>query len=116
MSTWDIHPSAVQGVLARTADVAGGFESALTGLSSSLEGAAAASSSGPVSTALGAFAATLGSDVDAVLRRTRSAMTGCVDAVNAYEAGDLEMAANAQASASAAPSGEFSGTRPNGPR
>ncbi len=112
MSTWDIDPSGVQGVLARTGEVATGFDTALTTLSSSVEGAATASDSGPVSGALAAFADSLTADVQAVFSRTQAAVNGCAGAVNAYVAGDLEMAANAQAAASGAPSGSFSGSGP----
>ena len=115
MSNWDIDPTGVQGVLARTGEVATGFDSALTSLSSALQGAANASASNPVGSALAVFAGAVSSEVQAVFARTQAAMTGCAGAVNAYVAGDLEMAANAQASVSAAPSGSFSST-PNGPR
>lgn len=107
MSNWDIDPSGVQGVLARTGEVATGFETALTTLSSSVEGAASAGASEPVSAALAEFATSVTADVQAVFLRTRSAVSGCAGAVNAYVAGDLEMAANAQSSAAAAPSGSF---------
>lgn len=43
MSTWDIDPSGVQGVLARTGEVATGFDAALSTMGSAIEGAAAAS-------------------------------------------------------------------------
>ena len=117
MSTWDIDPVGVQGVLNRTTDAAAGFDSALTSLSSSIEGAATQSASGPVASALSGFAGVMSSDIQFVFQRSQAAVTGCVNAVNAYAAGDLEMAAHAQASASAAPSGEFAGGgMRNGPR
>ena len=115
MSNWDIDPTGVQGVLARTGEVATGFDSALTSLSSAVQGAASSSASNPVGSALAEFAGAVSSEVQAVFARTQAAMTGCAGAVNAYVAGDLEMAANAQASASAAPSGSFS-PAPSGPR
>jgi uncharacterized protein DUF6507 len=117
VSTWDIDPAGVQAVLTRTTDAAAGFDSALKSLSSSVEGAAAQSASGPVASALSGFAGAMSADVQAVFQRSQAAVTGCVNAVNAYVAGDLEMAAHAQASASAAPSGEFAGGgMRNGPR
>ena len=112
MSSWDIDPAGVQGVLARTTDVAAGFDPALTSMSSALEGAATAAASGPVASALNGYATALGADVEFVFGRTTSAVQGCVGAVNAYVAGDLEMAAHAQANATAAPSGQFGGTGP----
>ncbi len=114
MSSWDIDPAGVQGVLARTGEVASGFDTALRTLSSSVQGAANASASGPVGSALAEFATSVTADVQAVFGRTQAAMTGCAGAVNAYVAGDLEMAANAQSSAAAAPSGSFSGGRVGG--
>jgi hypothetical protein len=112
MSTWDIDPSGVQGVLARTGEVATGFDGALTTMASALEGAATASDSGPVSAALSEFVGSVTADVRAVFSRTQAAMNGCAGAVNAYVAGDLEMAANAQAAATGAPSGSFYGSGP----
>ena len=107
MSNWDIDPSGVQGVLARTGEVATGFDTALTTLSSSLQGAASAAASGPVGAALAEFASSVTADVQAVFLRTQAAVNGCAGAVDAYVAGDLQMAANAQSSAAAAPSGSF---------
>ena len=112
MSSWDIDPAGVQGVLGRTTDVAAGFDPALTSMSSALEGAAQAGASGPVATALSGFVTALSGDVEFVYGRTTSAVQGCVGAVNAYVAGDLEMAATAQANATAAPGGRFGGTGP----
>src|SRR5688500_7944894 len=109
MSSWDIDPAGVQGVLARTREVATGFDTALRSMSSSVQGAASAGASGPVGAALAEFASSVTADVQAVFARTQAAMDGCAGAVNAYVAGDLEMAANAQASAAAAPSGSFGG-------
>ena len=117
MSTWDIDPAGVQGVLTRADDAASGFDAALTSMSGGMEGAATAADSQPVGAALSAFAESVGTDVEFVFRRTQAAVTGCVGAVNAYVAGDLQMAANAQASAAAAPSGAFAGGgMGNGPR
>ena len=107
MSNWDIDPSGVQGVLARTGEVATGFDTALTTLSSSLQGAASAAASGAVGAALAEFASSVTADVQAVFLRTQAAVNGCAGAVDAYVAGDLQMAANAQSSAAAAPSGSF---------
>ncbi|MGY1773870.1 DUF6507 family protein [Blastococcus sp. SYSU D00813] len=110
MTSWDIDPAGVQGVLARTTDVAAGFDPALQSMSSAIEGAATAGASGPVASALSGFATALSADVEFVYGRTSSAVQGCVGAVNAYSAGDLEMAATAQANATAAPGGQFGGT------
>jgi hypothetical protein len=107
----------VQGVLTRTTGIADGFRGAVEQFSTGMEAAASASQSGPVTAALGEFAGVVGQDVQFVVGRTQAAVSGAVGAVNAYVAGDLQMAANAQASASAAPSGEFAGGgMRNGPR
>ncbi len=114
MGTWDIRPSGVQGVLQRTHAVAGEFEGQVRALNAALEDAAVQSSSDIVAGAISGFGAAAQSSVEFVFTRTGAAMGGAAQAVNAYIRGDLEMAANAQASASAAP--DPRGTMPGGPR
>jgi hypothetical protein len=94
----------VQGVLSRTETVAQEFEGQMTRLRTALEGAAGESSSDIVASAIGGFMKESGMPaIEFVFTRTAASMTGAANATNAYLAGDLEMAANAQAGASAAP-------------
>jgi hypothetical protein len=65
-----------------------------------------------VGSALAGFAGALQPQVQGVLDRTSEAVTGCDRAVNAYVAGDLEMAANAQRNAA----GVHEPDLPRGPR
>lgn len=103
MTGWNIDPAGVSSVLHRTEAVAAAFEGQLTNLNSGLEGAAGQSSSDIVSSALQGFAESATADIRFVLTRTGSCMSGAAQATNAYLHGDLQMAANAQASAAAAP-------------
>lgn len=104
MGRWDISPSGVAGVLIRTEGVASEFEGQMTRLNTALEGAVGQSCSEIVASAVSGFleqSATPG--IDFVFIRTGACMTAAATATNHYLQGDLEMAANAQAAASAAP-------------
>ncbi|MEU4767758.1 DUF6507 family protein [Actinosynnema sp. NPDC023794] len=103
MSKWDISPDGVRGVLARTQSVAADFEREMTSLNSALQGASAQSSSEIVAGAIAGFAEAKMRDIRFVFTRTGACLNGAAQATNAYLQGDLEMAANAQASATAAP-------------
>ena len=104
MSRWDISPSGVQGVLSRTETVAHEFEGQMTRLRTALEGAVGESYSEIVASAVGGFMKESGMPaINFVFTRTGACMSGAAQATNHYVAGDLEMAANAQAAASAAP-------------
>jgi hypothetical protein len=101
---WDIQPAGVQSVLARTQTTAGEFEGQMTRLNSALEGAAGQSSSDIVAGALVGFATEAAMpQIQFVFTRTAACLNAAAQAVNAYLDGDLQMAANAQASAVAAP-------------
>jgi len=116
VSTWDIRPVGVQGVLQRTHAVAGEFEGQMRTLNSALEGAAVQSSSEIIVGAISGFGASSRSNIEFVFTRTSAAIGGAARAVNAYIQGDLEMAANAQASASAAPDPRATMPGRGGPR
>lgn len=104
MSRWDISPSGVQGVLSRTETVAQEFEGQMTRLRTALEGAVGQSCSEIVASAVGGFMEQSGMPaIEFVFTRTGACLSGAAQATNHYLAGDLEMAANAQAAVSAAP-------------
>ncbi|MFN2494734.1 MAG: DUF6507 family protein, partial [Pseudonocardiaceae bacterium] len=104
MSRWDISPSGVRGVLSRTETVAQEFEGQMTRLRTALEGAVGQSSSEIVASAVGGFMERSATPaIQFVFTRTGACLSGAAQATNHYLAGDLEMAANAQAAASAAP-------------
>lgn len=104
VSRWDISPSGVQGVLSRTEGVASEFEGQMTTLNTELEGAVSQSSSDLVASAVSGFMTSSAMPaIQFVFTRTGACLSGAAQATNHYVEGDLEMAANAQASASAAP-------------
>lgn len=117
MSRWDIDPAGVRAVLTGTQQVAGEFDGQMTSLNAGIEGAAAQSSSGIVASALAGFAEAAGANISFVFTRTGACLGGAATATNAYLDGDLEMAANAQASATAAPDPRTTMPgRPGGPQ
>jgi hypothetical protein len=103
MSKWDIDPGGVRTVLLSVEEIAKEFEGQMTALNTGVEGAATESSSNIVGSALAGFAESVTANIQFVFARTGSCMGGCAQATNAYLDGDFEMAANAQASAYAAP-------------
>lgn len=103
MSAWDISPDGVRGVLTRTQGVAAEFEDQIRGLDAAVQGAGAQCSSGIVADAVAGFFASARSDIEFVFTRTGACLTAAAQATNAYLEGDLEMAANAAAAATAAP-------------
>ena len=103
MTRWDIDPAGVRTVLQSTETVAREFEGQMTTLNTGMEGAATQSSSEIVASALAGYAESAATDITFVFTRTGACMGGAAQATNAYLDGDLEMAANAQASATAAP-------------
>lgn len=107
MPSWDIDPAGVQGVLQRTQEVALGFEREFTAYQTAMQGAAENSASEIVALALVGFAEAKMPKLQFLVDRTGAALTGAASATNAYIQGDLEMAATAQASATAAPDGSF---------
>jgi hypothetical protein len=115
VSRWDIHPAAVRGVLSQSQATAAEFEGQMTTLNSAMEGAASQSCSNIVAEAISGYAnRSAMPQIQAVFTRTSACLNGAAQAVNAYLEGDLQMAANAQASASAAPDARAS--MPHGAR
>lgn len=107
MSSWDIDPAGVKGVLSRTESVAEKLQGEFSAINSAAESAAENSSSSIIAEALSGFLQARTPDLQYLVNRSVAAMTGAVKATNAYLQGDLAMAANAQAAVNAAPSGEF---------
>lgn len=122
MTGWDISPGGVRTVLGRTETVAAEFETQMTALNTALTGAATQSSSSIVAEALSGYAESAQADLGFVFTRTGACLTGAANATNAYLEGDLQMAADAQAAATAAPDpradmpGPGNGPQGNGPR
>lgn len=103
MPSWDISPSGVQAVLGRTEAVASEFDGQMTGRNADLQGAVGQSGSGLVARVLGGFEQAQGADIGFAFSRSAAAVSGAARATQAYVEGDLQMAANAQQAASAAP-------------
>ena len=101
MDGWDIEPVGVRGVVSRTQDIAGQFESELTGIGSALEGGAENSSSAIVASAVAGFADAVQGDIRFALERTGATLEAAISATVAYVQGDLDMAASTQAAAGA---------------
>lgn len=103
MGAWDIDPAGVGGVVNKTKDVAEDFEGQLTAIDGALVGGAKNSGSGIVQQALSDYVDTSTPDIKFIVHRTGQTLTAAVNATNAYLEGDLQMAANAQRSATAPP-------------
>ena len=115
MTTWDIEPAGVYGVLSRTGEEAEGLAKAGEALGEHIQGAAMSAGSlaqgyGPYVPGRGAVAAALGEYFTAredsliyLAARTWSSTQGASTATQAYQEGSLEMAANAQKEASKEP-------------
>lgn len=103
MAAWDISPSGVQEIVGATGLFEAEFESQLLALDTDLGGGAEQAASDPIATALVGWMDAARPDLMFLPGRTRSCREAAVAATNAYVAGDLEMAANAQAAAAAAP-------------
>ncbi|GAA2485838.1 DUF6507 family protein [Streptomyces gobitricini] len=118
MTGWDIEPSGVQSVISQVREAAEGMNAGIKLYGASVQGAMAsvgtlaiggdsggrgAGAAGLVAVALGEFVE--GTERDAVslsLRASRSA-NGAIEATNAYLAGSLEQAWNAQRQATLPP-------------
>ncbi|MBB6173853.1 hypothetical protein HNR23_003913 [Nocardiopsis mwathae] len=105
MSSWDINPDGVGGVLKSVSghlgDEAGteGLTGEITAVGKNMETAAAKAASEPIGIALRGFFGFCSADMGAMAAKTASAVNGCSGAVVAYMNGNLEMAAEAQANA-----------------
>jgi hypothetical protein len=103
VSSWDIHPAGVRGVLARTESVARDFDDQTRSWNTALRGAAEQSSSDIVAQALEGLVRSQSQQIQFVFARTGACLNAAARATNCYVQGDLEMAAHAQAAATAAP-------------
>lgn len=103
MAAWNISAPGVQDVLTATYEVALGFDAQVRTLNTAIDGALAQCSSGQVAEALSELATAQTAQVNGVFTRTQACLTGASNATTAYLDGDLEMAATAQAAASAIP-------------
>src|SRR5215475_2677140 len=103
MPAWDIDPGGVKGIVVKTQGVAAHFEDELKSIGTALEGGAHNGSSQIIADAISGYAEHAKGDITFVVHRTGAAMAAAVKATSAYLRGDLEMAANAQHSATSAP-------------
>ena len=103
MTSWSIQPSGVVTVLTDVNTYAVALGEALNGLSPALEGAVTATQSAAISEAIQSyFTMEEGPRIQGMNTRIEASATGVVSATEAYVAGDLEMAANAQSASVAA--------------
>ena len=103
MTHWSIQPSGVVAVLADVNTYAVALGEALDSLAPAMEGAVTATQSGAISEAVQAyFTQEEGPRIEGMNARIGAAASGVVKATEAYVAGDLEMAANAQSASVAA--------------
>ncbi|MBB6120270.1 DUF6507 family protein [Nocardiopsis algeriensis] len=106
MSSWDIDAPSVGGVLNTVMGLLGdgsgdALDGSLTTAGNGIVTAASASCSGPVQSELYVFLENYGLLAEEMVNRAGSALEGCALAVDAYLTGDLEMAEEAQNSATA---------------
>jgi acetate kinase len=100
MTSWSIQPEGVVAVLQDVNIDAEALGAALNGLSPALEGAVTATQSGAISEAVQSYFSTEeGPRIQGMSDRITASTSGVVSATEAYIAGDMEMAANAQTAA-----------------
>jgi hypothetical protein len=104
MTRWDIDYAEALGVVRRAAGQAAGYQTDLTGVETAVTGLnGVLTHSQLVASAVGGFATEVAAPgLGTVAGHTDSAIRGTAVAVNAYQAGQLEMAAQAQANAAKA--------------
>lgn len=103
MTNWSIQPSGVVGVLRAIDPHAEALGTALAGLGPAMEAAVMATQSPAISDAVQNYFANLEAPrIEAMNARISASASGVVTATEAYVAGDLEMAANAQSASVAA--------------
>lgn len=103
MARWKIEPLGVKRVVTSAETHATALGKSVTDFGVDLQNCASAIGDSIVSKALSDFAGARTAELKGVGTRVSTAMTGTVTAVNAYVKGNLEMAANAQATAAQAP-------------
>ncbi|GAA2468414.1 DUF6507 family protein [Streptomyces mauvecolor] len=108
MTSWDIKPAGVSGVLKKTATAAEAMSKAGTAMQESLKSAASSAGTisgpycgteapmGPVGGALGEFMQHKAQELGYIAVRTEHSLNGAYDATTEYAKGDLDMAANKQ--------------------
>ncbi|MCE3029224.1 MULTISPECIES: DUF6507 family protein [Streptomyces] len=111
MTGWDISPEGVQSVISKVREAAGDMNTGITLYGQSVQGAMEAAGTlsfdgessgshdragGLVAVALGKFVEGTEKDVAFLPLRAADSANGAVEATNAYLAGDLEQAWNAQ--------------------
>jgi Flp pilus assembly protein TadG len=104
MSAWDVQPDGVQGVLTQAEGALNDLLTQGQAIETALTAAGAAAMSAAVTGAVDGFnAVRVGPTVQAAVDRGSRCGNAAWTATQAYLQGQLEMAANAQACASAAP-------------
>ncbi|MFJ3228908.1 DUF6507 family protein [Streptomyces sp. NPDC086783] len=123
MTAWDIDPVGVQATLTKTGEAGGDLEKAATSLVTNMASAASSAGTavpggqfsgpmvgpvpagtprvpvGPVAAALSKYLEERQKKLAYMAQRTVNSLKGAVAATNAYNQGDLDMAAEAQAAA-----------------
>ncbi|MET9365441.1 DUF6507 family protein [Streptomyces sp. NPDC006632] len=110
MTSWDIKPSGVSGVLKKTGTAAEAMSKAGTSMQESLKSAASSAGTisgpycgeapmGPVGGALGEFMQHKAQELGYIAVRTQHSLQGAYDATTEYMKGDVAMAANKQSQA-----------------
>ncbi|MGL5818540.1 MAG: DUF6507 family protein [Phycicoccus sp.] len=114
MTRWDVDVPAAGQVISQAGRQGAAYEGDLAAVNATFERAAAALSRSPLVVGrLGEFAQVAATPhLEAVVGHTHSALQGASDAVAAYVAGDLAMAANAQGAAGSA---VYPGSLPGSP-
>jgi hypothetical protein len=104
MVDWDIDVAAASGIVAQTVDEMLKFHQVEKDMQAAIDGAAGASASAGIKAALeSAQSDYLGLLLSNATARSTNACNGTAQAINWYNAGNLEMAANAQRNASKVP-------------
>ncbi|WP_431773291.1 DUF6507 family protein [Streptomyces cucumeris] len=115
MTKWNINTAGVGRIVGEAGRSAGHFQGELKAISSHLESAMKAAGTldfggesetpevGLVGVTLGQYATAQQSDIAFIVARADKSLQGAVDATEAYNKGDLDMAANAQDKALKAP-------------
>jgi hypothetical protein len=99
MTSWDLDPGGIRGVVERTGREAARLESATRTYGDAMQTAAESSGSNLVASALAGFATHHKPTLQGMAERAGRVLNGAVNATNAYLDADLQMAANAQRSA-----------------
>ena len=113
MSSWDINTESVFATLSYVGekvggeDGTGGLVAKTVTVEEKFTYAQQCAASQPISAALKEFGEACSPDLQMMVARGSSCVTGCSDAVEAYINGDLEMASRAQEGAVHAGLGEF---------